>query len=1558
MKKSLRVILSTLSWIVVSVVSIPILLGLLLQIGPIQNMAVGYLTDWLTERSGVEFSIRKVDIGFFNKAIFDGVYVQDPVSRDTMLYVDNLNVSIKGINFFTGHIALGTVSLKDGQIYLTKDSSNMMNVKLVTDCFKAKVPNPDPGDFMLDATELNLINIGFRYKIYKPREQPYGVNFQDLRIRSIHFQARNIEVLNYDVRFSIEHLSFVEKSGFRLQHLNSRHTILNGTGMRFSDLQVETQQSLLRMDHLDFLYDSWYAYNDFVHDVSLDAEIETSTLAYRTISYFTRRPPSTIPTTILFSGTVKGPVCDLQGEITNLKSGYTVLETSFRITGLPNIDSTYFDLQLNNLLTDAQDVEIIYNDLTGKDLGKISPILARCGTMHFSGNFDGLLSEFTADGRLSTRQGAVEGLLKFSSHKSEHEGVQPATRFVGHVATRGFDLGGLLHSSSKIGHLSAEADIDASLGSKHGLVLSTKAQVDGFEYNGYNYNNVHLNGLFQGGAYEGHVVSSDSNLRFNTNGRFDFSSAVPNYDFEMDLEHANLFVLNINRTDSVSVLSSSFGVHATGSTIDDINGSCNIRKLKYYNHQDTVNTNLIEIDAINGELDKSIILKSDFLDAQLRGRNSYSNMFRFLGQSLKRYLPSIPDIEGPPSKSAKVAKAAGSAHRSGSKPSLLRSATSLATDMISRPDEEASVDGYYLLQLDVKQANNVAAIFVPGLEVAQGSKLTFLFNPAFDQFSLSAQSDYILRRDLYIDSLVIESRNQGDSVSIYMGANSVGIGDFDMPDFSILGGIKNNIISLGARFSNPETGYKALLNTTSTLKRSLEGVLQLDIGVHSTNLLIDHQKLYLAPSHIVIDTTGVGFDRFRIWGERQAIDINGRATGLITDTLNIQLTNVDLSPLSQIVARQGYSVKGRLGGSLSFVAPLGNMQFSADMSLDSLGLNEHQFGHLDIGSQWDAEREWVRFYMAQPNGNRPVTGVYDSRNSRYRVDFHFPEFDMRLLEPLMVGIMEDTKGTADAKLTLTGKAAMPTLNGTINVKDYEATVAYTRARYRLAGLVNVKNNRFELPDTPIADMEHGHGTIRAWFDSDYFKRLRYNVHVNFTDLMALNTTIKENPIYHGQVYGTGSFEVGGDEYNTRIDVRAQTALSSRFVLPVSQVSTISEADFITFVKPYQAPVESRISRFHRERQTKANRMGSKSELEVNLALNVLPNTEARIVMNERFGDEIRGRGTGRFRMRIVPTRDLFTMDGQYEVLEGKYLFTVLGAVANKLFTIQPGGIISWRGDPADPQVNLSAVYKVRASLAPLSGVSQNRANSGTVAVNCGIHMTGQLFSPDINLSLTAPSATPETQNLLRNILNTQESTMQQFVYLLAFGGFMPDVNSGSIGTMSGSLAGIAGMEFLSNQISNMISSDKYRLSLGYRPQSEITSEEVTFGLSANIIDNLSVEVGGNYDVNRNAAVNASANPLSVDANLTWVLNKSGSLKVKGFTRTIDRFDESQGLQDNGVGIAYRQEFQNLRDLRARYHSWMERIKQNKIKRDKKQSNNKKKRADQSALGPLSEPEKQ
>ena len=123
---------------------------------------------------------------------------------------------------------------------------------------------------------------------------------------------------------------------------------------------------------------------------------------------------------------------------------------------------------------------------------------------------------------------------------------------------------------------------------------------------------------------------------------------------------------------------------------------------------------------------------------------------------------------------------------------------------------------------------------------------------------------------------------------------------------------------------------------------------------------------------------------------------------------------------------------------------------------------------------------------------------------------------------------------------------------------------------------------------------------------------------------------------------------------------------------------------------------------------------------------------------------------------------------------------------------------------------------------------------------------------------------------------------------------------------------------MSNQLSNWLSSDDYNIILRYRPRSELTSDEIDFGFSKSLVnDRLLVELEGNYLVDNRMAASSNLSNFMGEAYITWLIDQNGNLKLKGFTQTIDRFDENQGLQETGVGVYYKEDFNNWADLKRR-----------------------------------------
>ena len=287
-------------------------------------------------------------------------------------------------------------------------------------------------------------------------------------------------------------------------------------------------------------------------------------------------------------------------------------------------------------------------------------------------------------------------------------------------------------------------------------------------------------------------------------------------------------------------------------------------------------------------------------------------------------------------------------------------------------------------------------------------------------------------------------------------------------------------------------------------------------------------------------------------------------------------------------------------------------------------------------------------------------------------------------------------------------------------------------------------------------------------------------------------------------------------------------------------------------------------------------------------------------------------------MQINPRSNVFEMYGDYTIDDGSFHFT-LQNILNRRFEIEPGSTIQWTGSPINAMLNIDALYKLKTSLQPLLGSTSDRlAGDRSVNVECLIHLGERLTDPTVTFDVRVPSTDPETQAIIANALNTPETVDMQFLYLLLFKSFMAENNVASQ-NIGASVSYNTGLEFLTNQLSNLLSADDYSIVIRYRPKSELTGDEVDFGLSKGLINNrLFVELEGNYLIDsKQQMVNRSMSNFMGEAYITYLIDRAGTLKLKAFTQTIDRFDENQGLQETGLGIYFKEDFDNFRDFRHR-----------------------------------------
>ena len=1505
MKKVAKYISFIISSAIILIVGIPILMTLLLQIDAVQSWATNSATQMLTEKAGVKFEVGKINLTLFNRAELQNVIIQDH-KGDTMIFVGKLDAKIVGVNFITGAIKLGKVNIDSVKVFLYRDSLNVMNAKKVFDNFKPNVPRTNRPNFNLSCLSAQLNNAQFKLSYYEKLKQDNGLNFKDIELSDIKLNAHDIIVQNYDAQAVISSLALKEKSGLIIQHLETDKFAINETGLRFDKARIQLPQTIIQTNHLNFLYASWWDYNDFVNRVTFDVDVLYSNISTNTISYFIKndRIPYTLP--LQFSGHIVGPIPRLVGEIKMLECLGTKIKGDFTISSLPDTKNATFDLNVNSLVTDENATKQLLQALNVKKIpNSINKILRNNEQIKLNGRFYGLLSEFDALCDVQTKQGKVRAELKVVPVAANN------VKFNGNLVTRNFHIAQALEIKS-MDSISVSAKVNGNV-SAQGFSFNANAKIDSLGWNNYNYEKITMKGQFFNKRFDGLLKSEDENLKYDAIGTFDLTEGeLPKFDFKINIPYADLIAINLNRRDSISTLKAAMTAKFQGSSLEDLSGTFNVDSATYINHRDTVLMDGISLITHNTPELNSLELKSPFADASLKGEAGYSDIVKFLNTVAVKYVPRFNDI----------ARITGS-------------------DLVLANNDYKYAQGFYTLDVNVKQANNVASIFLPGIQIAEGTKLNFFFNPAQGKFSLDAHSDYIARGKFIVENIDIESKNIEDSLIVEVNTERLTSGQFTLPNFSLKTGVTNNQLVLDASFKETSGETSGALSTTIKLLRHDTGSPYIDIMLHPSNIKFTESRWEMPLSSIIIDSTGVEVNNWACNANEQWLKVNGKIGRLKSDTLGVGLDNFELSPFSFLTEGLGYKLKGEVNGNLKLVALTGDKELYAHLDMAKLMFGGMTIPDSKLVSVLNKEQNRIDVSITTQTKAKPLSGYYSLEEKRFNFDVSLPQFNMKRLEPLMKGVLTDTEGQANLELNVAGTLAKPNINGTVKVDNYKLNVDYTNVTYKMQNaVVNVANNRFSIDKTDITDPDGNKGTIEAYFDNDYFKNLRYKLSGSFTNLMALNTDPKLNPMFYGKAFGTGTVRLDGTSNTTNINVVAQTSDGSSIVMPFSDVSTTEQSSFIQFVDNKQ---DSTLNRKIEKKFFDFSKYNSKkgaNQLDVKLDLNVLPNTVAVVEYDNSFTtNTIRGQGRGNLKLHINPTKDIFTLDGQMEIERGSYRLVI--AIADKTFNLQPGGKIFWSGDPANPIVDFTGIYKVRASLQPLVGTGTvSSTASQAVNIDCGITLKESLFNPVISFEIKAPSATPESQNILRNALNTQEALQMQFMSLFISNSFIPDQSASGIGTMSGSIMTTTGFEFLSSQFSRLLSTQNFNFRPTYKPRSDISNEEIGFVTSINLVQNkVLIEAEGNYVTNN--TTNNNAKPFTGGGNVTVMLNKSETLSLKGFTRVIDRFDETQGLQESGLGIYFRQDFQNWEDLKNKYKLYKQKLKENAANRKQKNGDKKK-----------------
>ena len=461
---------------------------------------------------------------------------------------------------------------------------------------------------------------------------------------------------------------------------------------------------------------------------------------------------------------------------------------------------------------------------------------------------------------------------------------------------------------------------------------------------------------------------------------------------------------------------------------------------------------------------------------------------------------------------------------------------------------------------------------------------------------------------------------------------------------------------------------------------------------------------------------------------------------------------------------------------------------------------------------------------------------------------------------------------------------------------------FTKVPYYVDGPLQLGNHGLIFDNVRLHDSYDESGVLSGGILWDHFKDMKMETNVRFADVEAMRTTMADNQSFYGNVFATGSVSITGPFTGLLLEVNASTAKNGKFNVPLSNSATSATSNLLTFKEPvkeeYIDPYELMMNKLKTKEQTT-------NDMTVRLKLNVNPDTQAIIEVDKASGNILTGWGRGYVDLDIKPSKDIFNINGDFNISGGTYEFGTM-----RDFTLQNGGTIKFNGDIMDSDLDLTALYKTKTNIGVLIA---DTTSTSRRHVECGIGISGKIRNPKIRFSINIPDLDPTTQARVESALSTEDKLQKQFLSVLLTNGFLPDEQSGIVNNTSLLYSNVT--EIMSNQLNNILQKLDIPIDLGLDYQQGNNGKNAFDVAVSTELFNNRVFVNGTFGSRQYNNSSNQNNEFVGDLDIEIKLDKSGAFRLNLFSHSADQYSSYlDNSQRSGIGITYQHEFNTLREF--------------------------------------------
>jgi autotransporter translocation and assembly factor TamB len=389
-----------------------------------------------------------------------------------------------------------------------------------------------------------------------------------------------------------------------------------------------------------------------------------------------------------------------------------------------------------------------------------------------------------------------------------------------------------------------------------------------------------------------------------------------------------------------------------------------------------------------------------------------------------------------------------------------------------------------------------------------------------------------------------------------------------------------------------------------------------------------------------------------------------------------------------------------------------------------------------------------------------VSGYYSPEERNLNLITEVNRIPLDLLNLVLYSFASGVKGYASGKVLISGNPSSPVITGNVMAEDASMVIDYLQTRFMFSDTIRLEENGYFFDSIEIRDDRGNRAMLDGYVTHNAFDDFKVGIRIDANNMRVLDTRQKDNDLFYGTAYASGVINIISDDADLELDISARTEQNTRIFFPLKQNEQVSDYSFISFKDPLAD------SSGTKEITLPVILPKPESSIGLGLNLDVTQDAEIQLVFDASVGDVLRSTGSGNLNMTL-DSEGNFSMFGDYTIEDGDYQLT-LGNIFNKRFIVEEGGYIRWNGDITNAELDIKAIYRLRASLYELLLVPEYKER---IPVECHLNMSGQLVDPVIEFDIFLPTADEKMRTDLRNAINSDEEMSRQFLYLLVMNSF-------------------------------------------------------------------------------------------------------------------------------------------------------------------------------------------